>query len=344
MTTHLYTASCAADGGIYHYEILKNGVGTVDIVQREFLPLECPMYMTVSENSLFCVLLEPFSGTKESGVVRVTLENGYFGKCGKPVGTRGIEGCHLCALGGSVYVANYTSGNLCRIADIWDIADKVVQHAGRGVNAARQEAPHTHCIIPSPDGMYLFAADLGTDEITVYDSELRRLSTARVPDGSGPRHLAFSGDGRRLYSVNELISGVSVFERDGASLKYKNTYSSLPEGFKGESYAAAIRVRDKRIYVSNRGDDSIAYFDENDENDENGGKEEGKGELSRVGAVKCGGRWPRDFLICEDMLFCANELSDSVTVFRLEDGIPHDTGKVLFQKRPLALASCITED
>ena len=318
LSIHLYIASCVEDGGIYHYKV-ENGIFTLE----EFLSLKNPMYMALTERRLYCLLNDPFEGSSESGVVEIELTGGYFGKSSAPVGTHGEEGCHLCLLDGKIYVANYTSGNLCRLPDT------VVQHSGHSVNPDRQSAPHTHCIIPTPDGKYLCATDLGTDEIVIYSKELVPISKAAMPAGSGPRHLLFSDDGQRLYCANELKSGVSVFSYGDGSLTYKGTFSSLPEDFEGESYAAAIRLHGGKIYVSNRGHDSVAYFDENG------------GELTNLNFVKVGGSFPRDFFMIGDMLISANERSDTVTVFRLEDGRPVAADTVLSIKRPLAVEGII---
>ena len=308
--THIYIASCAANGGICHYT-LAGGALTF----QEMLPLPHPMYMAIAGDRLYCVLCHPFSESRESGVVSVKLENGSLGACSAPVGTHGEEGCHLCVLDGEVYVANYTSGNLCRLPD------RIVQHSGRGMDPERQEGPHTHCILPTPDARYLCAADLGLDRILVYDRQLRPVSQAALPAGSGPRHLLFSQNGTRLYCVNELRSGVSVFSYQNGTLTYLRTDPVLPEGYAGESYAAAIRSDRGRLYVSNRGHDSIACFRE--------------GEAPIL--VPTGGSFPRDFFIIEDTLLCANERSNTVTVFRMENGMPVATDTVLHMTRPLAI-------
>ena len=317
---HLYIASCTRDGGIYHYK-LEGGA----LVCEQKLPLAHPMYMALTSDRLYCVLKHPFAGSDESAVVTVELQDGSLGACSAPVGTHGEEGCHLCLSDGKVYVANYTSGNLCCLPDL------TVQHSGHGPDLERQEGPHTHCIIPTPDGDFLCATDLGTDEIIVYDKNLNPVSKAALPTGAGPRHLVFSEDRKRLYCVNELRSGVSVFLYKDGTLSYQNTYSSLPPEYNGESYAAAIRLKDGKLYVSNRGHDSIACFDENG------------GALGAPRFVPTGGSFPRDFNLIGDLLLCANEHSDTVTVFRLQNGIPVPTDTVLHIPHPLAIEGMMIE-
>jgi 6-phosphogluconolactonase len=60
-----------------------------------------------------------------------------------------------------------------------------------------------------------------------------------------------------------------------------------------------------RVYVSNRGHDSIAIFEV-----------EADGQLVRVAIRPCGGRWPRNFTIAPGnrFLLVANQQSDEVVV------------------------------
>ncbi len=51
-------------------------------------------------------------------------------------------------------MANYTSGSILSLPIEADgslgLAKSFFRHEGKSVNAARQEAPHAHAIIPSP--------------------------------------------------------------------------------------------------------------------------------------------------------------------------------------------------
>src|SRR5690606_18950394 len=69
-------------------------------------------------------------------------------------------------------VANYSGGSL----SAYKIDEKAglthlqtIQHEGSSVNKDRQNSPHVHSTVFSPDGKYLLVADLGTDELYVYN-------------------------------------------------------------------------------------------------------------------------------------------------------------------------------
>ncbi len=81
----------------------------------------------------------------------------------------------------------------------------------------RQSEPHAHSVRFTADNSKLLAADLGTDDVFVYDvvdGSLRdsNLKSLRVKAGSGPRHFVFSPDGKHVVVVGELNGLVSVFD------------------------------------------------------------------------------------------------------------------------------------
>ena len=78
-----------------------------------------------------------------------------------------------------------------------------VAHQGSGPNAARQEMPHPHCAVPSPDNRHVPVPDLGIDQVRTYrfdagDGMLNLVHTANLPPGAGPS-LAFHPNGRFAY-------------------------------------------------------------------------------------------------------------------------------------------------
>ena len=82
-------------------------------------------------------------------------------------------------------------------------------------------------------------------------------------------------------------STVTCFAFDGGRFRRVGRWSALPDGFKGESKAAAIKLtRDGAILmVSNRGHDSIAFF----------AVDAATGELALRNIAKLKGAFPRDF-------------------------------------------------
>ena len=79
-----------------------------------------------------------------------------------------------------------------------------------------------------------------------------------------PRHFAFHPSGRYAYVINELGNTVVAFDYDAqhGTLTQRQTISTLPDGYKGNSSTAEVVVHPsgKFLYGSNRGQDSIACF------------------------------------------------------------------------------------
>jgi len=240
--------------------------------------------------------------------------------------SKGAGPCHvsLDPAGKWVFVANYNTGSIASFPVRGDgslgEAAGFVQHSGSSVNTQRQAGPHAHSVVTSPDGHFLLAADLGLDEVLVYrlggDGSLTPNDPpfAKTAPGTGPRHMAFSHDGKFLYVVTEMIPGVTVFQYNAqrGSLSAIQTISSLPEGPIGNNSGAEIAVSPSGafVYSSNRGDNSIAVF----------ARDPAKGTLTAAGRFPTGGKTPRNFAIDPTgrWLFAANQDSDTIVKFRVD--------------------------
>ncbi len=241
--------------------------------------------------------------------------------------TMGAGPCYLSLdpTGRLLMVANYASGSLTvfpvRADGSLDPASQVLQHAGSGPVADRQEGPHAHCIVPDPTGRFALAADLGIDKVLVYriDLDARRLEPADQPGaslaaGAGPRHIAFHPNGRWVYVTGELDSTLSVFSWDAARgiLRSAQVLSTMPEGWQGINYPAEVAAAPsgRFVYVSNRGHDSIANF----------AVDEATGKLASIGYEPAQGSFPRHFALDPTGAFMlvANQNGDNVVAFRVD--------------------------
>src|SRR5579859_2331817 len=200
-----------------------------------------------------------------------------------------------------ILVANYTSGTLAVFPILADgkIGEKTAlyQDSGKlGPNKERQEGPHAHWIETSADNRYALAADLGLDQILIFQFDAAKGTLgphippgATLKAGSGPRHAIFSPNGKFLFVVSELNSTATSFAFDSkkGDLKQVNSVSTLPAEFTGRNDVAevAIHPSGRFLYVSNRGLDNIAIFDIDLK----------KGTLTPMGGVPTGGKEPRHF-------------------------------------------------
>jgi 6-phosphogluconolactonase len=172
-----------------------------------------------------------------------------------------------------------------------------------------------------PAGRFLFVCDLGLDKVMIYrfDAEQGKLSPhdpqfATLKPGAGPRHMAFRPDGRFAYVINELDSTITAFAYDAEAgkLTETQTVSTLPPQFEGSNSTAEIAVHPsgKYVYGSNRGHDSVAVFEIDEE----------AGTLSYVEEQKTGGKTPRHFGLDRkgENLIIANQNTDTLLVCRID--------------------------
>jgi 6-phosphogluconolactonase len=215
-----------------------------------------------------------------------------------------------------------------------------IAHQGTGPNKARQERPHAHCAIASPDGRFVIVADLGIDALLCHrlqaDGSLAPdPDPFRLPPGSGPRHVAFHPSRRFACVTNELNSTICALGYDTGAGRFSliGTVPTLPPAATGENYPADLHFSpDGRfLYGSNRGHDSIAIY----------AVDAATGRLTLIGHQPCGGRTPRNFAIdpAGRWLLVANQNSDSVAVFEIDrqSGALADSGRKLEVGTPMCV-------
>jgi len=314
--------------------------------------LEAPRLATECDNPTFLALhpSTPYLyaiGKFPTGMLRAFRYDKQGGSL-EPINEQEIPGqgpCHLTVCrsdaGEAVIVANYGSGSLASFpilegGRIGPVASHII-HTGSGPNAARQQTPHVHGVYA--DGSTIAAVDLGMDRVVYYhiDPGTARLTQCadranlRLAPGAGPRHL--TKDQRFIYVVNELDSTVSVFDRQtpGGAIQ---SVSTLPKGkdaveLNNTAAEIALHPGGQFLYVSNRGDDSIAIF----------AVENGMPVL--IQSVPSGGETPRFF--CLDppgrFLFACNQDSGNVCVFAVDQatGTLTPTGQSIEVSQPACL-------
>ena len=219
------------------------------------------------------------------------------------VSSMGKDPCYISldAESNFAMVANYSSGTVSLFPLNADgtlkEASFVIQDKGKGPNVSRQEGPHAHMISMDPRGKFIYATDLGTDNVNCYtlDAQKKKLintghSTTLTP-GAGPRHFAFHLQHSWIYIVNELNGTIEAFNQDISTgiLNRFQIISTLPAGKSIPADCADIHITPsgKYLYASNRGENSsIAMYSIN----------EATGELSLLGHQSSKGKIPGTLL------------------------------------------------
>lgn len=240
--------------------------------------------------------------------------------------TGGPGPCHVSvdATGKFAIVANYSGGSVCVLPINADGSLKpysqFIQHqGGTKVNERRQDKAHAHSINIAADNKKVIVADLGMDQLRVYDFDpatgkltFNEGSSIATAPGAGPRHFEFHRNGKWAYAINELGCTVTGYKYDAATGKLTeiNSLSTLPKGYDGQNTTADIHIHPngKFLYGSNRGHNTLAIYSISD-----------TGRLTFVGDQSTGGKTPRNFAIHPDgkYLYAANQDTDNILQFEI---------------------------
>jgi 6-phosphogluconolactonase len=224
-----------------------------------------------------------------------------------------------------VFVANYNGGSVAvfPIKPDGTLGPRTAfdQHTGKSVTPDRPQQAYSHSIIVDPSNRFVLNADLGLDRVYIYKFDattgaLAPNSPAWFTDhpGSGPRHVIFSADGKTVYVSHEIANVVGVYAWDGAkgTMTEIQSLSTLPADFKGTNTAAEIQLHPsgKFLYVTNRGQDSVALFD----------VDAATGKLTFVETTPTHGKTPRNFTLdpTGQWLLASNQESNSAIVYRVD--------------------------
>lgn len=340
------TYTSGASEGIYVY---KFDTKTGDIVHEHTAGgIENPSFLTASPDGEFVYSVSELADGGGANAFRFDNVTGAL----NPLNSQSSEGGSACYVslspdGNYLFTANYNGGSLAALPVNEDgslkAASQVIRHEGSSVNQQRQQEPHVHSVVFSPDGKFLFAPDLGTDKVNAYRyqplNEDRPLVPAEVPftdaaPGGGPRHLTFSKDGRFAYLVLEMTGEVTAFAyQDGVLTEIQRVAMTAPD-FNGASGAAEVRISPdgKFLYASNRGDaNELSIYRINPQS----------GKLTFVGRQSTLGKTPRNFMIGPNgnFLLAANQDSDNIVIFRrdIESGMLTPTGDSITVGNPVYL-------
>ena len=334
-----YTNSCDSKG-IYVYDFDTN---TGDFVFKNATEkVSNPSYLTLSKDQKIVYSVNENGAESTVSSFQFDVTSGKLMNLNQQK-AQGADPCYIINDDLNVIVANYSGGNIAvfgkKANGSLSAIKQVVQHKGKGIHP-RQESPHVHMVYFSPDKKYVLSTDLGTDTVSLYEyhpnsatSVLKLKSTTSLQAGSGPRHLTFSKDGKKVYVLQELNGALSVFGFANGKLNTIQETTILAKDFKGNFTGADIHISPdgKFLYASNRGEaNTISIF-----------KILKNGQLQPQSVVPSLGKGPRNFAIDPTgrFLLVAHQYSNDVVVFKRDvvSGVISDSGKRLELCSPVCL-------
>ncbi|MEX2232139.1 MAG: lactonase family protein [Cyclobacteriaceae bacterium] len=244
-----------------------------------------------------------------------------------------------------VFAGNYGGGSLSatRLNADGSLSQDIqaIQHEGSSVNKGRQDKPHVHSVVLSPDNRYLLVPDLGTDRVNVYNVEAGKPKPltpaspafASVNPGGGPRHLTFHPNGKHAYLILEMEGAIAAFDYKNGKLEPKQSITMLAPGFNGKVGAADIHISPdgKFLYGSNRGEANEIVIYAIDKN----------GKLTYAGRQADLINTPRNFAIdpTGNFLLVANQNGNDIVIFKRDQktGLLTSTDKRIQVDKPVCL-------
>jgi len=250
--------------------------------------------------------------------------------------TSGSSPTHLSIdkTGKFLLAANYDNGSVVVLSILSDgtIGNRVSfsQHTGHGKDPDRQEGPHAHQILLDSTNQFAFSADLGVDKVYQYKFDITTGSLlpntvspyVEANPGDGPRHMAFHPSGNYAYLTCELSSVIITFKYDPTTgtLTTLQRLSTLPSP-QPNNYPAEVLVlpNGHYVYVSNRGQNTVAVFQVNQEN----------GLLTLIQNQQVGGANPRGLILDDKLrlLYAMNQDTGTVTML----SVNYDSGLLEFR-------------
>jgi len=328
---YLGTYTGAESKGIYQCELnLKDGSLSPATLAGES---SSPSFLAFHPNKKFLYAVNESDAMISGFAIDATNGNLTFLNS-QP--SQGGAPCHLIVdkAGKNVLAANYSGGSCLSIpidaGGKLSSSSSFQQHQGPKTNG--------HSIHLDQANKFALCCDLGLDKVIIYSFDANAGTLAPhgafdTPKGTGPRHFAWSPDGKIAYINGESNMTIIAcdYDADKGMLKQKQVLSTLPghiEAKGGSTAETVVHPSGKFAYVSNRDPyNSIAIFSIDPKS----------GVLKAVGHQDEGIRTPRNFAIdpTGQYMLVANQSGGNVIVFRIDPS----TGQLTPTKSSVKVAS-----
>lgn len=272
-----------------------NGHGRFEKV-CEYFQGDNPSFIYANEKRFYTC-----SETERNGTVTEYEYKGNEIKRLKSIQFPGQLVCHILGWENSIITCAYESGTV-------SVMDQTLTKETTILNTCHknERKSHAHWSAISPDEKYLLVADLGRDCIwswSIVHGCFEKVRCIKVKQGCGPRQILFSRNS--CYVIGELDNSIHVFEYVGkGDLLYKTSYKVSDSGIPCYTGAAALDGKG-RIFIGNRGPDTISVFLIEGSN------------LIKINEFSCGGCWPRYITTINrgELLLVGNQKSGEIINF-----------------------------
>ena len=333
--------------GFYAYEFDQRTGKTVGEEPIAKAEMPNPSYLAVQGNKVYAVSEIPdatasvfawrwcgngfeFINSQPTGVISDSGEDGV-----ERSPFMGEDPCYVSTDGTLLAVANYSGGTLAayRVREDGGISplDSLLISGIGGPDMSRQDKPHVHCAVFTPDGKHLMFSEFSADEIGRLDVVAGRVRgycrAATLHADYGPRHILFDESGKHMYVIGELSGDITVFDYNAGTLIEKQVIKADRMDARG---AADIHFSPdgKFLYASLRlRGDGIVVF------------EVGPGGLLAYVGYQATGPHPRNFNITPNgrYVLVACRDNDSIEIYARDrkTGLLTDTGRRIPLTRPV---------
>jgi len=200
-------------------------------------------------------------------------------------------------------------GNLHKLYTITGLTDGAISHP----HQVFQDISRNYLVVPCQGRKYGFG-QIVVFRINSVDGTLEETCTVRSRELAEPRHCVFHASNRYCYCVNEkdfTITAYSFDETQGVLSPFQ-VIPTLPDTCTDDGWASGIIMdqTSRFVIVSNRKQNSISSLlvDPN------------TGRLTLIDTMGSFGEQPRFiYLLPNGLLLVANELTDSLEFFNLDD-------------------------
>lgn len=319
--------------GIHLYDL---NVEEGSMVHRKVIPINNPSYIKMSHNGRYLYSIA------DEGVRSFEVQpDGDL----VPLNCASIDGMRGCYLSTDrddhyLFVAGWHDGKVTVMrlnpdGSVGEMTDEIF-HKGLGSVAERNFRPHVNCVNLTPDGKYLCAVDLGTDQIKIYKfnsatGRIQLIDLLYCELESAPRIIKFSRSGKFAYVISELKNDITVYRYDGSGKNPKfeliQTVPTLNDYHSQNSAACALRFSkdDSLLLCTNAGDNTAGLFKVDRET----------GLLTKVCILPVSGDYPKaiDFFPDNRHIMSLNHESNTITTFEVH----YDKNYITLKGKPQSI-------